>query len=219
MESTYWIKYSDYEVVRNERNMECIKPKSDAVPLAYDVNARLGENLAELMNIVLDDGDMLQRSLRFAKSFGLLGLALEEDNYLTLPEEKANMDQAVFLITGRVGDKYAGVFSKEYSEKAANISTWLDWLSVLYNRALVSNNGRLVQEPIVSITLQTMLESAFKTALSDKALKPCPICKNVFYDVNPAAECCSEECRRVYENVKHLNWMKENFHSTPISGG
>ncbi len=219
MESTYWIRYSDYEVVRDERNMECIKPKADAVPLAYDVNARLGDNLAELMNIVLDDSDMLGRSMRFVKTFGLLGLALEEDNYMTLPEEKADMNRAAFLITGRTGDKYAGVFSKEYSERSANISTWLDWLSVLYNRALISHNGRLVREPFVSITLQTMLESAFKSALSDKALKPCPICKNVFYSTDPAAECCSEECHRVYDNVKHLNWMKENFHSTPISGG
>lgn len=219
MESTYWIRYSDYEVVRDERNMECIKPKADAVPLAYDVNARLGDNLAELMNIVLDDSDMLGRSMRFVKTFGLLGLALEEDNYLTLPDEKADMSQAAFLITGRTGDKYAGVFSKKYSERSANISTWLDWLSVLYNRALISHNGRLVQEPFVAITLQTMLESAFKSALSDKALKPCPICKKVFYRTDPAAECCSEECQRVYDNVKHLNWMKENFHSTPISGG
>ncbi len=219
MESTYWIRYSDYEVVRDERNMECIKPKADAVPLAYDVNTKLGANLAELMNIVLDDGDMLRRSLRFAKTFGLLGLALEEDNYLTLPDEKADMNQAVFLITGRSGDKYAGVFSKEYSEKSANISVWLDWLSVLYNRTLVSRNGRFVQEPFVSITLQTMLESALKSALSDKALKPCPICKKVFYSADHDTECCSEECRRVYDNVKHLNWMKENFHSAPISGG
>lgn len=219
MESTYWIRYSDYEVVRDERNMECIKPAANSVPMAYDVNAKLGDNLAELMNIVMDDKDMLARSMRFVKTFGLLGLALEEDNYLTLPEVKADMDQAVFLVTGRTGEKYAGVFSKEYSERAANISTWLDWLSVLYNRALISHNGRLLRESVVSVTLQTLLESAFKNALADRALQPCPICGKIFYRNDESVECCSEECARVHENVKHLNWMKENFHSAPISGG
>ena len=219
MESTYWIRYSDYEVILDDRNMPCIKPAENAVPLAYDVKAKLGDNIAELMNIVLDDDDLVKRSMRFAKTFGLLGLALEEDNYLTLPEEKADMNQAVFLITGRTGAGYAGVFSKAYYEKSANISTWLDWLSVQYNRSLKVQNGRLVQEPFVSVTLQTMLESAFKSAISEKAVKPCPICKKVFYAAKPSQSCCSEECERVYENVKHLEWMKKNFHSAPISGG
>ena len=49
--------------------------------------------------------------------------------------------------------------------------------------------------------------------------KPCPVCGKVFYNADPAAETCSDECERVHENVKHLQWMKENFHSAPISGG
>ncbi len=219
MDSTYWIRYSDYEVILDERNMECIKPAVNAVPIAYDVSAKMGDYLAELMNIVLDDKDMLQRSLRFVKTFGLLGLALEEDNYLTLPDEKADLTETVFEITGRTGSNYAGVFSREYSEKAANISTWLDWLSVLYGRAQISRNGRMTQEPFVSITLQTMLESSFKNALSNRSLSPCPICKKIFYHSAPDTETCSDECQRVYDNVKHLEWMKKNFHSTPISGG
>ena len=55
MDSTCWIKYSDYELVKDERNMDCIRPTADAVPMCYDVAAKLGRNVAELMNIVLDD--------------------------------------------------------------------------------------------------------------------------------------------------------------------
>ena len=57
--------------------------------------------------------------MRFVKRFGLLGLALEEDNFLTLPEVKADMSLSAFAATGREGEKYAGVFSPEYSERAA----------------------------------------------------------------------------------------------------
>lgn len=158
MDSTYWIKYSDYDIVKDERGMDCIKPAANAVPMCYDVAVKLGRNVAELMNIVLDDHDVMGRNMKFARRFGLLGLALEEDNYLTLPDVRADMSEAVFAATGRTGDNYAGVFSREYSEKAANISAWLDWLAVLYNRAQVTRNGRMVEEPFAALTLQTMLE-------------------------------------------------------------
>ena len=55
--------------------------------------------------------------------------------------------------------------------------------------------------------------------LAEKTIKPCPVCGKVFYNADPAVETCSDECERVHENVKHLQWMKENFHSAPISGG
>ena len=170
MDSTYWIRYSDYTTVKDERGMDCIKPAVNAVPVAYNVAGKLGDNVAELINIVL-------------------------------------------------GEKYAGVFSPEYSEKAANISAWLDWISVQYNRAQVIRNGRMSDEPFVSITLQTMLESASKRLLSEKAIRTCPVCHKVFYNPDTAAETCGDDCQRVYDNIKHLQWMKENFHSAPISGG
>lgn len=219
MDSTCWICYSDYEIIKDERGMDCIKPTANAVPVAYDVAAKLGDNVAELVNIVLDDKDPAARNLRFVKRFGLLGLALEEDNYLTLPDVRADMSLAAFASTGRVGDKYAGVFSPEYSERAANISAWLDWLSVIYNRTLVVRNGRLTEEPMACLTLQTILESSFKNCLAANTIHPCPVCHKVFYNADPSTETCSEECRRVYEGMKHLQWMKENFHSTPIAGG
>lgn len=111
MDSTYWIKYSDYDIVKDERGMDCIKPAANAVPMCYDVAVKLGRNVAELMNIVLDDHDVMGRNMKFARRFGLLGLALEEDNYLTLPDVRADMSEAVFAATGRTGDNYAGVFS------------------------------------------------------------------------------------------------------------
>lgn len=74
-------------------------------------------------------------------------------------------------------------------------------------------------EPFVSITLQTMLESASKRLLSEKAIRTCPVCHKVFYNPDTAAETCGDDCQRVYDNIKHLQWMKENFHSAPISGG
>ena len=172
MDSTYWIKYSDYDIVKDERGMDCIKPAANAVPMCYDVAVKLGRNVAELMNIVLDDHDVMGRNMKFARRFGLLGLALEEDNYLRLPDVRADMSEAVFAATGRTGDNYAGVFSREYSEKAANISAWLDWLAVLYNRAQVTRNGRMVEEPFAALTLQTMLESACKKMLAEKTIKP-----------------------------------------------
>lgn len=55
MDSTSWIRYSDYEIVKDERNMDCIRPAANSVPVCYDVAAKLGRNVAELMNIVLDD--------------------------------------------------------------------------------------------------------------------------------------------------------------------
>ncbi len=219
MDSTYWIRYSDYTTVKDERGMDCIKPAVNAVPVAYNVAGKLGDNVAELINIVLDDKDPAERNMRFVRRFGLLGLALEEDNFLTLPEVKADMSLAAFAATGRAGEKYAGVFSPEYSEKAANISAWLDWISVQYNRAQVIRNGRMSDEPFVSITLQTMLESASKRLLSEKAIRTCPVCHKVFYNPDTAAETCGDDCQRVYDNIKHLQWMKENFHSAPISGG
>lgn len=219
MDSTYWIRYSDYTTVKDERGMDCIKPAVNAVPVAYNVAGKLGDNVAELINIVLDDKDPAERNMRFVRRFGLLGLALEEDNFLTLPEVKADMSLAAFAATGRTGEKYAGVFSPEYSEKAANISAWLDWMSVQYNRAQVVRNGRMSDEPFVSITLQTMLESASKRLLSEKAIRTCPVCHKVFYNPDTAAETCGDDCQRVYDNIKHLQWMKENFHSAPISGG
>ena len=90
MDSTYWIKYSDYDIVKDERGMDCIKPAANAVPMCYDVAVKLGRNVAELMNIVLDDHDVMGRNMKFARRFGLLGLALEEDNYLTLPDVRAD---------------------------------------------------------------------------------------------------------------------------------
>ena len=60
---------------------------------------------------------------------------------------------------------------------------------------------------------------ACKKMLAEKTIKPCPVCGKVFYNADPAVETCSDECERVHENVKHLQWMKENFHSAPISGG
>ena len=30
MDSTYWIKYSDYDIVKDERGMDCIKPAANA---------------------------------------------------------------------------------------------------------------------------------------------------------------------------------------------
>lgn len=219
MDSTSWIRYSDYEIVKDERNMDCIRPAANSVPVCYDVAAKLGRNVAELMNIVLDDKDVMGRNMKFVRRFGLLGLALEEDNYLTLPDERADMTEAVFEATGRTGDNYAGVFSRAYSEKAANISAWLDWLAVLYNRAQINRNGRMVEEPFAALTLQTMLESACKNMLASKTLKPCPVCGKVFYNEDHNAETCSDECLRVHENVKHLQWLKENLHSAPISGG
>ena len=93
MDSTYWIKYSDYDIVKDERGMDCIKPAANAVPICYDVAVKLGRNVAELMNIVLDDHDVMGRNMKFARRFGLLGLALEEDNYLTLPDVRADIDR------------------------------------------------------------------------------------------------------------------------------
>ena len=219
MESTYWIRYSAYETLRDERGTVTIRPAENAVPLAYDVGKNIGKNVADLINIVLNDQDEEARNLEFVTRFGLLGLALEEDYYLSLPDVRADMTQAAFSVTGRTGEKYAGVFSPVYSEKAANISAWLDWIAVLYNRAQISRNGRMVQEPFAPLTLQTMLESACKQMLSEKTLKPCPVCHKVFYDPDPTAEACSDSCRYVYDNMKHLDWMKKNFHSAPISGG
>lgn len=219
MDSTYWIRYSDYTTVLDERGMECIKPAPNAVPMAYNPAAKLGENVAVLLNIVLDDKDPAARNMRFVKRFGLLGLALEEDNFLTLPEVKADMSLAAFAATGREGEKYAGVFSPEYSERAANISAWLDWIAVQYNRAQIVRNGRMSSEPFAPLTLQTMLESGCKRALAEKAVRMCPVCRKVFYNSDTSAETCGADCQRVYDNIKHLQWMKENFHSAPISGG
>ena len=42
MDSTYWIRYSDYTTVLDERGMECIKPAPNAVPMAYNPAAKLG---------------------------------------------------------------------------------------------------------------------------------------------------------------------------------
>ena len=78
---------------------------------------------------------------------------------------------------------------------------------------------RLPLVAFAALTLQTMLESACKKMLAEKTIKPCPVCGKVFYNAEPAVETCSDECERVHENVKHLQWMKENFHSAPISGG
>ena len=105
MDSTYWIRYSDYTTVKDERGMDCIKPAANAVPVAYNVAGKLGDNVAELINIVLDDKDPAERNMRFVRRFGLLGLALEEDNFLTLPEVKADMSLAAFAATGRAGEK------------------------------------------------------------------------------------------------------------------
>lgn len=70
MDSTYWIKYSDYDIVKDERGMDCIKPAANAVPMCYDVAVKLGRNVAELMNIVLDDHDVMGRNMKSPAASG-----------------------------------------------------------------------------------------------------------------------------------------------------
>lgn len=219
MESTYWIRYSEYQTVRDDNGTDWILPAENAVAISYDVAANIGKYVAETVTIALDDRDEMERNLKFVRKFGLLGLALEQDYSMALPEKKADMNQAVFAVTGREGDGYAGVFSPEYREKAANISAWLDWISVQYNRAQKSGNGRLVNEPFAALTLQTMLESACKKMLWERTVKNCPACGGIFYHEDPNRETCGEKCQILYDNMKHFKWLKENFHSRPISGG
>lgn len=219
MESAYWIKYSDYKRIRDERNMECIIPADNAVPVAYDLQAGLGRNCADLIAIVLDDKDESERNMRFVRRFGLLGLALEEDNFLTLPDDKMDMSSAVFCVTGRSEEKYARVFSASYYEKEANISAWLDWIAVRFNRAQVVRNGRLTAEPFAPLTLQTMLESAVSGYLAENALKVCRACGKIFYSEDQTAMTCSELCKIQYENMEHLKRLKDALYMKPISGG
>ena len=36
----------------------------------------------------------------------------------------------------------------------------------------------------------------------------CPVCRKVFYNADTSAETCGADCQRVYDNIKHLQWMK-----------
>ena len=221
MESTYWIRYSDYEVYKDEQGTEYIRPAANSVPLTYDVAANLGNYVAELVAIALDDHDELARSLKFCKRFGLLGLAMADEYSISLPEKKADMESAAFKATGRKDESYAGVFSPDYMEKTANISAWLDWTATVYNRAQRIRNGKMAMasEPFTALSLQTMLETGLKQKLADETLTPCRGCGKIFYHEDPSVETCSEKCELLYDNIRHLEWMKDNLHIKPISGG
>lgn len=201
-QSTWWIKYSDYCCTTDPDGTVYIQPAPQAIPMAYDVLAAPGKNIEDLVAIVHADEEM--RNLQFARRFGLLGLALENG---APAADQSVAAQSVFRCTGR-SPEYSALFSPQYREKAANLSAWLDWLDVVYNRSLRSGT-RAEQEPFAPLTLQTMLESMFKEMLEKKFLHCCANCGRIYYNRDTASRTCSEKCRRADADLQYYRQRKQ----------
>lgn len=206
-QSTWWVKYSDYEIYKDENGTEYVRPTEQAVMLAYDVMANPGKSIEALIAIALEDEKTRTKS--FAKRFGLLGTALEDEIELEVTGE--HMVGKTFGCTGRPKE-YEALFAKSYQEKTARISAWLDWIVVLFNRNYTSRlGGRFNDESFVNISLQTMLESACKKMLAERMLHICKICKKVYYNEDMNSLCCGEKCQLLYDDLQQFEALKARF--------
>lgn len=214
-QSSWWIKYSDYQIQKDENGTEYLIPAEHAIPMAYDVMAALEKNVEELVAIAHEDEE--KREILFAKRFGLLGVNMEQEETLVVDEKFSQ--SVVFLSTGRE-KRYAAVLKPGYREKSARISAWLDWIVVLFNRSQnKKGNWRLEKEPFAALTLQTILESSYKNMLSEEKLHVCAVCKRVFYTDDTERKTCGEICQQSYQDIQHYRWLKEHFQGHLIAGG
>lgn len=185
--------------------------------ITYDVMTSPARSVEDLVAIAF--GDENTRTMAFVKRFGLLGAAMEDEMSRPDAAEVPAELKSALACSGRPAN-YAAVFARDYREKTANISAWLDWITVLFNRSQSTHGGGMDEgEPFAALTLQTMLESAYKAMLADKTLHVCAHCKKVYYNEDVDSVVCCEDCERSHKDMEHYRWLKEKFQGHLVAGG